>query len=83
MLLDYYQNHYSSNLMSVSLVGNYSLDELEQLAKENFSEVIDKDLKVKSYEDDPMYGQDALGHLIKFIPIKELRRLTIKWPQLP
>jgi secreted Zn-dependent insulinase-like peptidase len=69
--------------MSVCLVGNYSLDELEQLARENFSEVIDKDLKVKSYEDDPMYGQDTLGHLIKFIPIKELRRLTIKWPQLP
>ena len=69
--------------MSVCLVGNYSLDELEQLVRENFSEVIDKDLKVKSYEDDPMYGQDALGHLIKFIPIKELRRLTIKWPQLP
>ena len=56
MLLDYYQNHYSSNLISVCLVGNYSLDELEQLVRENFSEVIDKDLKVKSYEDDPMYG---------------------------
>ena len=24
-----------------------------------------------------------MGHLVKFIPIKELRRLTIKWPQLP
>ena len=66
--------------MSLSLVGNYSLDELERLFRENFSEVVDKDLKVKSYEDDPMYGPDALGHLIKFIPIKELRRITLKWP---
>ena len=66
--------------MSLSLVGNYTLDELERLFRENFSEVVDKDLKVKSYEDDPMYGADALGHLIKFIPIKELRRITLKWP---
>ena len=66
--------------MSLSLVGNYSLDELEKFFRENFSEVVDKDLKVKSYEDDPMYGTDALGHLIKFIPIKELKRITLKWP---
>ena len=82
-LLEYYQNHYSSNLMSLALVGNYSLDDLENLARENFSDVVNKDLKVSSYEDDPMYGPDALGHLIKFVPIKELRRLTLKWPQLP
>ena len=30
-----------------------------------------------------MYGDDALGHLIKFIPIKEMRRITLKWPKLP
>ena len=59
------------------------MDELEKLAEETFSEVENKDLKLATYEDDPMFGDDALGHLIKFIPIKEMRRITLKWPKLP
>lgn len=30
-----------------------------------------------------MYDETTLGHLVQFVPIKELRLLTIKWPKLP
>ena len=30
-----------------------------------------------------MFDESSLGHLIKFVPIKELRLLSIKWPKLP
>ena len=43
-LLKYYKEHYSANLMSLCLVGNHSLDKLEQLAVENFSTIEDKNL---------------------------------------
>lgn len=32
LLLEYYESHYSANLMSLCLVANYSLDQLEDLA---------------------------------------------------
>ena len=37
ILLEYYEKNYSANIMSVCLVGNYTLDKLEELAENNFS----------------------------------------------
>ena len=36
-LLKYYEENYSANLMSMCLVGNHSLNDLEKFARENFS----------------------------------------------
>ena len=82
-LIKYYEERYSSNLMSLCLVGNYSLDELEKFARENFSEVVDKDLKLDDFSKDPMYDDTTLGHIVQFIPIKESRELTLVWSRLP
>ena len=41
-LLEYYENHYSSNIMSLCLAGNHSLDALQKLAVENFSQIEEK-----------------------------------------
>ena len=30
-----------------------------------------------------MYDKSALGHIVQFVPIKELRMMSIKWPKLP
>ena len=30
-----------------------------------------------------MYDETALGHFVKIVPIKDLRSLSISWPQLP
>ena len=35
-LFAFHKEHYSSNLMSLCLVGNHSLDKLEEMAMENF-----------------------------------------------
>ena len=48
-LLKYYAEHYSANLMSLCLVGNYPLDRLEELATEHFHEVENKDLQLKDF----------------------------------
>jgi insulysin len=49
LLLDYYERNYSANLMSVCLVGNYPLDELEHMANAQFSQIADKGLTLKKY----------------------------------
>ena len=35
------------------------------------------------YSSDVMYDSDnALGHMIKIVPVKDVKRLEIKWPML-
>ena len=82
-LLEYHDRHYSANLMSLSLVGNHELDILEELALEHFSEVENKDLSLTDFSGDVMFDETAFGHLIKIVPVKDLRNLEIIWPQLP
>lgn len=83
-LLKYYDEHYSANLMSLCLVGNHSIDTLEQLAVDNFSEITNKDLVLKDFTAGPaLYDETAYSHIIKIIPIKDTRTITIAWPQLP
>lgn len=38
-LLKYYDDNYSANLMSLCLVGNQSIDELEEQAVEHFADI--------------------------------------------
>lgn len=43
-LKSFYKENYSSNLMSLVLVGKHSLDEMERMAKGHFHEVFNKNL---------------------------------------
>ena len=71
--------------MSLCLVGNYPLDRLEELATEHFHEVENKDLQLKDFiaAGVPLYDEQSLGHLVKIVPIKDLKQLTVTWPGLP
>lgn len=82
-LLKYYNERYSSNLMSLCIVGNHSLDVLEGYARNHFSAVVDKDYKLDDFTNDVMYDQNTLGHIVRFVPKKESRELSVVWPRLP
>jgi insulysin len=41
-LLKFHDQHYSSNIMNLVMVGRHSLEDLEKLAVENFTEIVDK-----------------------------------------
>ena len=68
--------------MSLVLVGKQPLDQLEKYARTHFSSIVNKNLEVANFELDPMFDSSSLGHLIKYVPIKESKILTIKWPRL-
>ena len=44
MLLNFHKEHYSANLMTVSLAGAYSLDVLQEMALNNFGDIENKNL---------------------------------------
>jgi insulysin len=41
-LLAFHEKYYSSNIMSLVMVGRHSLEDLERMAVENFSEIVNK-----------------------------------------
>ena len=82
-LLKYHKDNYSSNLMSLCVVGNHEVEDLEKFVRNHFSNIEDKKIKLKDYSKDPMYDNTSLGKILKYVPLKESRLLTIKWPNLP
>jgi insulysin len=51
-LLEFHKNNYSANLMSLCLVGNHSIDYLQDLAVANFSGVENKNLQKIDYSNE-------------------------------
>ena len=60
--------------MSLCLVGNHSIDLLEELAVEHFSGIQNKSLTLKDFTNgEPLFDETTLGHLVKIVPIKDMR----------
>lgn len=77
-LLDFYQSHYSANLMTLCLVAPLSLDELEDLACHYFSGIQNLNL-VKNYPQVPLFSENELLTQIDIVPLKEQKRLSISF----
>ena len=70
-------------MMSLVVVGNHELDVMETFVKEHFDSIENKNLPFKDFSNDPMFDENVLGHVVQYVPIKESRLMTIKWPKLP
>lgn len=76
LLLDYYEKYFSANQMSLSLVANYSLDQLEEMAIDKFGGIKDKEIKLRDYSlEIPIYKEDELGLIVKIVPLKDQKQL--------
>ncbi|CAF0866965.1 unnamed protein product [Rotaria sordida] len=78
VLLDFYKTEYSSNRMSLAVLGNQSLDELQSLVIKSFKEVQNKNLEKPKYPSDP-YGESKRKTICYHVPVNESRQLTINW----
>ncbi len=61
------------------MVGKHSLDDLEKLAVDNFSEVINKDVKLKDFSSEVVYDETSERHIFKVVPNKNIKRLKLLW----
>lgn len=82
-VIDFYQRYYSASIMSLTIYGKNSLDELCVMAVERFSAVSSTITAAPSFTE---YGTplttEQFGTLLRVKPIKETQKLQIIW-QLP
>jgi insulysin len=79
VLLDFHKKYYSSNMMSLSILSNLGLDDLEELAIQYFSGIKNHDSKKIKYPVDYLEEKDAL-RLLKIVPVKDVKRLVLEFP---
>ncbi|XP_048268577.1 insulin-degrading enzyme isoform X2 [Bombus affinis] len=79
-LLEFHNKFYSSNIMALSVFGKESLDELEQMVVELFSQVKNKDITVPTWPEHPFNSKQHFQNRWYIVPIKDIRNLYIIFP---
>jgi insulysin len=69
LLLSFYADYYSANLMKVCVYGKEDLDTLQSYVVRMFSKVPNKNLNRPAVPSDP-FGADELGKIVRMIPIR-------------
>jgi secreted Zn-dependent insulinase-like peptidase len=77
-LLAFYQRYYSANLMTLVVLGNESLDQLEAAVKTRFSAVVNRNTVVE-VSGEPLFAGD-LPLQVAITPEKEKRELNLLFP---
>jgi len=87
-LIQFHQDHYSSNQMSLAVVGPQSISQLEQMTRQAFSKVPNRlsttpELQWKServYDAAAPSLLPSFGSIVEMIPVQPLRQLTLSFP---
>ncbi|MBU2896440.1 insulinase family protein [Vibrio hepatarius] len=78
-IVDFHQEKYSADLMTLVILGPQSLDELEQWIKDKFSSIPNSGLSGKSI-DVAYIDSNSTAILANIEPIKEIRKLILSFP---
>jgi insulysin len=78
-LLHFYETHYSSERMTLAVMGKAPLDQLEKWVRADFSAVPNRHLAPIAFSPDFLAPAPAL-RLIRMEPVKDLRQLTLLFP---
>ncbi|XP_077297862.1 insulin-degrading enzyme-like [Arctopsyche grandis] len=78
-LLEFHSKYYSANIMTLVILGKESLDDLEKMAVEKFSEIQDKDVVKPSWPQHP-HSEDYQGLQMNIVPVKDVRNLYLDFP---
>ncbi|XP_053679845.1 insulin-degrading enzyme [Anopheles nili] len=77
-LMKFHHQFYSSNIMTLAVFGQESLDNLESIVVEKFSQIENKNVDAPRWPDMP-YGEDQMNTETYIIPVKDTRSLTISF----
>jgi insulysin len=80
-LKQWYAQHYSANVMHLSIISAQPLEELRDLVVETFSGVPNRNTE-KQEINQPLLIEHEQGQIIYVSPIKDIRRLKLIW-ELP
>lgn len=79
-LLAFYQTHYSAEKMTLVLLSNKPLPQLQQWVEQKFSSIPKRDLTSATLAYPSMFEKDFLPATIEIKPEKEIRQLTFSFP---
>ena len=78
-MIAFYQQYYSSHLMSLVVLGRENLDTLEASVRKRFSVVPKRDIEIAN-KYPPLFDKKQLPATLELKPEKELRQLTFNFP---
>lgn len=78
-LIAFYEKYYSANRMGLALLSTHSLDEMEKLTKEYFSNIKNSNRSKNTY-DPNFYEKKETFRLVQVEPVKDIRDLTLMFP---
>ncbi|CAI2726114.1 unnamed protein product [Schistosoma spindalis] len=78
-LLQFYSTWYSSNVMGLVILGRESINDLQKLAEDKFSEVIDREVVQPSWDDTP-WPDICLKKMVYVVPLNDIHQMNIMWP---
>jgi insulysin len=81
-LITFHSERYSANISNLVLLGRESVDELEKLVREKFSEIKNYERTIPTFPGSP-FKEDHLRKMVKVVPVKELRLVELVWPMRP
>jgi insulysin len=73
-LLAFHKKYYSSHIMGLALLGNQSLDDLEEIVRSRFSEVERKDVDPPVHTGHPQHGEHCQQY-IEVVPVRAVRQV--------
>lgn len=79
VLIDFHLNQYSSNLMSLVVLGKEDLDSLSTWVSDLFTAIPNKSLSRPNYQGDVVFAPEQLGKLVKAKPIMDSHRLEVSF----
>lgn len=79
ILLEFYHNEYSANIMSLVVLGNESLDQLQEWAISKFSAVPNSNLPRPAYNNEQIYTSSLLGKITRARPIMDTHKLELSF----
>ncbi|MET1257062.1 insulinase family protein [Aliikangiella maris] len=77
-LTEFYEQHYSANRMTASLVSPRSISELKQLAKQYFGDIPDKNLPSPKITI-PALTEKESGKIVRYQPQKDVKWLQMRF----
>lgn len=78
IVIEFYYKYYSANIMSLVVIGNNSLDELESSVKESFSSVKNINLTLPLFSRD-VFNTKECSKICEIVPCKDLKELDISF----
>jgi insulysin len=78
--IEFYEKHYSANLMKLCVLGREPLDVLQTWVVEHFSAVKNKNLEHNRWVDEVPFTKEQLGTQVFAKPVMDMRELSLSFP---